>query len=163
MKSGTWARAGAVAVVAAAVVLSGQWGAASGSASSAGIADQPEDRATVIINITQGPEELFNLMSAYRMADGAINVNKRVVLYFSKGGVHVPTRHFPTELRVGDDHPVWDILRELRRRGAEIVVCGESAESLGIHDGEFIAEAKIANTTEAIFSRVNNNTVVFTY
>jgi predicted peroxiredoxin len=123
----------------------------------------PESRGTVIVSITSGQDDLFKIMSAFHLAQDALEDGRRVILYFNGRGVTVPVRRLENDLRLGRDRPVWLTLQDLMRQGAEVVVAGEAARVLGMVVEDFIPGAAIRPWSGKVFSTVDSNTLVFTY
>ncbi len=120
-------------------------------------------KASVIINITSGQDDLFKLMAAFHLAEDALEDGRRVVLFFSGRGVTVPVKRVDADLRLGKERPMWVVLHDLMRNGAEVLVAAESARVLGMVDADFVDGTQIGAWGGKVFSKVDAGTVVFTY
>lgn len=123
----------------------------------------PRGQPTVIVSITTGQDDLFKIVSAFHLAQDALEDGRRVILYFNGRGVTVPVRRLEDDLRMGRDRPVWLTLQDLMRGGAEVVVAGEAARVLGMVVDDFIPGTQIGAWSGKVFSKVDDNTLVFTY
>lgn len=146
------------------IVLAGLVGGAAMGWQNAKIAaaEEPECRV-VVLNIISGPDKLFQLSTAYRVAEDAIASGRHVVLFYNGEGMQVPLKRFSDELRVGNDRSLWRILDELQRKGAEIVVSRESERELGMVDSDFVLGTQVRDWGGAIFEKMPPNTVTFTF
>lgn len=133
------------------------------SSSTQAVAAAPESRGTVIVSITSGQDDLFRIMSAFHLAQDALEDGRRVILYFNDRGVTVPVRRLENDLRLGRDRPLWMTLQDLMRGGAEVVVAGEAARLLGMVVEDFVPGAVIRPWSGKVFTSVDSNTLVFTY
>lgn len=123
----------------------------------------PEKRGTVIVSITTGADDLFKIMSAFHLAQDALEDRRRVILYFNASGVTVPVKRLEHDLRLGNERPVWLMLQDLMAQGAEVVVAGEAARLLGMVIDDFVPGSVIRPWSGKVFALVDSNTLVFTY
>ena len=123
----------------------------------------PEKRGAVIVSITTGADDLFKIMSAFHLAQDALEDGRRVILYFNAAGVTVPVKRLEHDLRLGDERPVWLMLKDLMRGGAEVVVAGEAARLLGMVVEDFVPGSVIRPWSGKVFEMADSNALVFTY
>jgi predicted peroxiredoxin len=120
-------------------------------------------KPAVVIQFTSGPDDVFALTAGLGLAEDAVKDGRRVILFFSKGGARIPMRSLSFDLRIGHDQPVRQRLLALQQHGARLIICGHSAQLLGIYDAEFLDDTFIAETNRALLARMGDNAVVFTY
>ena len=124
---------------------------------------KPSSRPTIVISITTGADDLFKVMSAFHLAQDALEDGRRVILYFNAGGVTVPVKRLEHDLRLGDERPLWLMLQDLMRGGAEVVVAGEAARLMGMVVADFVPGSVIRPWSGKVFAMVDSNALVFTY
>jgi predicted peroxiredoxin len=117
----------------------------------------------VVFNVTTGPEDVFRLTTAFRVAEDALDDGRRVILFFNGQGVRVPLKRLSPDLRLGDERALWVVLNDLIRRGAEILVARESVRELNMVEAEFLPETQFGRWGGKVFSKMDGEAVVFSY
>ena len=117
----------------------------------------------VIINITTGPDDVFRLLSAFHVAEDAINDGRRVVLFFNGRGVTVPVKRLSGELQLGQERALWVVLQDLVQAGAEVLVARESMRALNMVEADFITGTQIGDWGGSVLGKITAGSVVFSY
>lgn len=119
---------------------------------------------TIIIHLSTGPDDVFASTLALRMAEEALDQRKDVILFLDRRGIRLAKQERTDQLRLGDEDPLWFMLDRLaRRRGLEIIVCGESAYIQGLFPRDFMHYTVVADSPATILNMIDRDTVVFKY
>lgn len=117
--------------------------------------------ATVVFNITSGPDHPHPVTMALQLAGHALDDDRRVVLFFNVKGVAIPTKQLSPALAY-HDKPIKGLLAKLMERGAIVLVCPHCMKAESIAADQLVEGAQVADR-EKLFGRIGGNTVVFTY
>lgn len=116
----------------------------------------------IVFNITSGPmEDTHAVTMALQLAGHALTDGREVVLFFNVRGVRVPNTDLPSDLAFKAE-PISSLLADVMKRGAEVHVCPHCMHALDVKPEELIPDV-IVTDREKLFSKIGNNTVVFTY
>lgn len=144
------------AAVVALVVLAGAAVLHSGPAAG------QESKPGLVLNVTSGREDLHAVTMALQLAGHGLNDGRAVTLFLNVRAPDLARADLPESLAFGGNPPVRKMLADLLGRGATVLVCPACAEAMGVKASDLLAGVEMA-TREALFAKLDANTVVFTY
>ena len=125
-------------------------------------AEDDANKGNFVINLTSGLDDPHSATMAFQLAGHALDDGRHVVIFCNVRGVVLAMKDLPDNVAFNSNHPLKPMLAGLVQRGAELIVCPHCMKSMSVEEGDLIEGAKVA-TRELLFSRLDSNTVVFSY
>jgi predicted peroxiredoxin len=121
----------------------------------------PEAKPVAILNLTVGTDDPHRAWMALRLADHFVTAGRETIVFLNVTGPVLAST------KLGDvkfeDKPAYrEIVADLLKRGAKVLVCPECAEKVGVGKEDLVPGAEFASA-ESLFGPMNQNTVVFSY
>jgi predicted peroxiredoxin len=110
---------------------------------------------------SSGTENPHPITMALQLANHSLAVEREVVLFFNVKAVDIPTHQFKEDIAFRAE-PIKKLLLELMEKGAQVHVCPHCMNALEVKETDLISGAMVTDR-EKLFSKLGNNTVVFTY
>lgn len=118
-------------------------------------------KPTVLFSVISGTDKPHNVTMALQLANHALAAKRRVVLFFSVGGVQIPLQGLDDKLAF-EAKPIKQLLADVMAKGAEVQVCPHCLKALKIDAKQLVKGAKVT-TRELLFGALGPNTQVFTF
>jgi len=119
-------------------------------------------KPTLFINLTSGKEDLHAVTMAYQLAGHGLDAGREVVLFFNVRAPELVEFSLSEEFRLRDNLPLRDMLANLMKRGARVMVCPHCMGEMGVLESELVQGAEVA-MRETLFAQLGPDAVVFTY
>jgi predicted peroxiredoxin len=116
----------------------------------------------VVINLTSGAEDLHSAWMGLSLARMSLEEKRDVVVFLNVRGPVFASRSKGARLAYRQHPRLSATLTGLAGRGARVLVCPLCARELGITEKDLIPGASFA-TKQSLFSKLGENTVVFSY
>jgi len=147
-----------IVLIATAVVLAGWIGGLLESAS----AQNSAEKSKIVLNVTSGREDLHAVTMALQLAGHALDDGRGAVLFLNVRAPDMARRDLPESLVAHGNPPIRQMLADLTKRGALVLVCPSCAKVMGVTKADLIEGAEFA-TKDSLFGSLGPNTAVFTY
>jgi predicted peroxiredoxin len=118
---------------------------------------------TLVINLTSGAEDLHAVTMGLHFAEHGLAAGRQVVIFFNVKAPPLARKTLDDSVRFEDKLPVREMIQELVRAGAKMVVCPMCAAITGVEPDELTAGIEMIADREQIFDHLHAQTVVFTY
>ena len=150
-------------LLAAAILMSGCSETAATNTSATKSRVPPAEDAVVLLSVTSDVNDKPQSVDmAMKFAGFSLDENRKVVMFFSVKGVHIPTKGLADDLAFQEHEPIRSQLAALIERGADVHVCPVCMKALGIEEADIIEGAQVT-TKPKLFANIHGNTAVFTY
>lgn len=127
------------------------------------VAEKPAiDKGTLVINLTSGKEDLHKATMALQLAGHGLADGRKVVVFLNVRGTDLARKQAPASWVFGKNPPVPDMLKDLLKRGAAVMVCPQCMEALEIKKEDLVDGAQVASR-ESLFGNLGANSSVFSY
>lgn len=120
------------------------------------------DKGTLVINLTSGKEDLHKATMALQLAGHGLGDGRKVVVFLNVRGTELAGKQAPASWVFAKNPPVSDMLKDLLKRGAVVMVCPHCMEALGIKKDDLADGTQVASR-ETLFGSLAANSVVFSY
>jgi predicted peroxiredoxin len=119
-------------------------------------------KGLVVINLTSGKEDLHAVNMALELAGHALNDDREVIIFLNVRAPELASKSLPTTCGLAGKPPIPETLNQLMKRGAAVLCCPSCMQVLGVQETDLVPGVKLA-TREALFGRIGERAVVFSY
>ena len=120
------------------------------------------DKSAIVLNVTSGREDVHAVTMALQLANHALDDGRPAVLFLNVRAPDLARRDLPDSLVLHGNPPVRQMVADLIKRGAGVLVCPSCAKVMGVTPEDLIEGAAFA-TRESLFGALSPSAVVFTY
>ncbi len=121
------------------------------------------ERPTLIVNLTSGPDDLHAVVMGLHFAEHGLADAREVVIFFNVKAPPLARKTLDDSVRFKEMPPVREIVADLLKHGAKMVVCPMCAEITGVGADELAPGIEMIEDRKQIFDHMHANSVVFTY
>lgn len=119
-------------------------------------------KGALVLNITSGREDLHALTMAFQLANHALDDGSKAVLLLIVRAPEFARKDLSSALSFGGNPPLCEMLAELIKRGATVLVCPSCAAATGVAKADLVGGAGFA-TRESLFGELGADAIVFSY
>ncbi|MDF1826234.1 MAG: DsrE family protein [Verrucomicrobiales bacterium] len=125
-------------------------------------AKSSEAKATVVVNITSGIDDLHAACMGIGLARTAIESGRRAVIFLNVNAPALAAADLPAGLKFADFPPVKGMLADFVAAGGELYVCGHCAAICTVDESKLIEGAVISHH-EDLFKKLPASALSFSY
>jgi predicted peroxiredoxin len=120
------------------------------------------DKGTLVINLTSGKEDPHKATMAMQLAGHGLADGRKVVVFLNVRATDLASKQAPAAWVFGKNPPLPDMLKDLIKREAVVMVCPHCMEALGTKKEDLVDGAQVASR-ESLFGSLGSNCAVFSY
>ncbi len=117
-------------------------------------------RKTLIINLTEGKDDLHEVQMALNLAGHGLDDDRNVIIFLNVKGAALAAADLPKTVAFRDHPPISEQLKTLIGRGAKVLVCPYCAKVMGVDQDKLLPGIEPADR-EKLLGPLGN--AVFTY
>jgi predicted peroxiredoxin len=120
-------------------------------------------KPTLVINLTSGTEDLHAVVMGLHFAEHGLADGREVVIFFNVKAPPLARKSLDDSVRFEEMSPVREMIADLLKQGAKMVVCPMCAGITGVEADELAPGIEMIQDRKQIFDHMHTNSVVFTY